>query len=166
MNETLRKQASILYCFHSEIHRQISFTEHLHYCNHIWTHLTTCHLKTSVVCSSSSDVSSCCWCCGLSLTFMGSGSYLNDWIPAFAELNCVVSIRERVPSGFSAGPGGPGSEKNSMLYIHIKLKKYERYSPLYDTEINLSLELDVNLRPALQNTVLTPFTLYFIFYWQ
>jgi len=53
-----------------------------------------------------------------------------------------------------------------MLYIHIKRKKYERYSPLYDTEINLSLELEVNLRPALQNTVLTPFTLYFIFYWQ
>lgn len=146
----------LLYCFHFEILRQIPLAEHLDYCNHIFDHLpfeNVSHLA-------------CCWCCGLPLTFMGSRSYLNDWMPAFAELNCVVSIRERVPSGFSAGPGGPGSEKNSMLYIHIKRKKYERYSPLYDTEINLSLELDVNLTHALQNTVLTPFTLYFIFYWQ
>lgn len=41
-----------------------------------------------------------------------------------------------------------GLELNSMLYIHIKRKKYGRYSCLYDAEINLSAWLGVNLLPA------------------
>lgn len=54
---------------------------------------------------------------------------------------------EFFPAGVAEVPWA-SLELNSMLYIHIKRKKYGSYSHLYDAEINLSAWPGVNLRPA------------------
>lgn len=68
---------------------------------------------------------------------------------------------EFFPAGVAEVPWA-SLELNSMLYIHIKRKKYGSYSHLYDVEINLSAWPGVNLRPAFAKYCFT--RLYTIFY--
>lgn len=106
-------------------------------CNHIWTYLTTCHFEkrqsfSPLIPACFCEVSSCCWCWRLPLTFMGSRSHLNDWMPAFAVLNCVVSIRERVRVPPDSGSRWTSRrEEQHVVHPHKTEKIWEVLSSLW-----------------------------------